>query len=134
MIYALDSDIVSYLLKHNKDVQRQFNKLIVDEDNFYSIPPLVYYEVKRGLTEIKATKKLKEFNGLYYDSIQKEMTTEIWEKAIEIWVALKSKGRLIGDGDIFIASYCIINGYTLITNNTKHYANINELQIINLLP
>ena len=60
------------------------------------------------------------------------MTTEIWEKAVEIWVKLKAKGRLIGDGDIFIAAFCIVNDYTLITNNIKHYENIKDLQIINL--
>ena len=131
MIYGLDSDIISYMLKDNKDVLQKFGKLI-DEDNFYCIPPDVYYEVKRGLTEKKANKKLQEFYALYSDSIQKEMTTEMWEKAVDIWVRLKSMGRLIGDGDIFIAAFCIINGYTLITNNIKHYENITELKIINI--
>ena len=131
MIYALDSDIISYMLKDNRNVLQKFWKLI-DADNFYCISPIVYYEVKRGLTEKKATKKLKEFKDLCNDSIKKAMTTEIWEKAVEIWVGLKSTGRLIGDGDIFIAAFCIINGYTLITNNTKHYENIKELQIINI--
>jgi len=130
MIYGLDSDTISYMLKDNKDVLQKFWKLI-DEDNFYCIPPIVYYEVKRGLTEKKANKKLKEFSDLYNKSIKKEMATEIWEKAVEIWVRLKSQGRLIGDGDIFIAAFCIINDYTLITNNMKHYENIKELTIIN---
>ena len=70
MIYGIDSDIVSYMLKGDKDILSKFWKLI-DEDNYYCIPPLVYYEVKRGLTEINAANKLKEFNGLYNDSIKR---------------------------------------------------------------
>jgi rRNA-processing protein FCF1 len=47
MIYALDSDTISYMLKENKDVQAKFSKTI-SGDNDYSIPPIVYYEIKRG--------------------------------------------------------------------------------------
>jgi predicted nucleic acid-binding protein len=132
MIYSLDSDTISYMLKDNRDIQEKFNNTIAN-NNDYSISPIVYYEVKRGLTEKKAYKKLREFNYLYDDSLKGDMTMEIWEKAIEIWIMLKSKGRLIGDGDILIASFCIVNDYTLITNNTKHYDNITELKKINIV-
>jgi len=73
MIYALDSDTISYMLKGNKNVQKNFNK-IIGKINDYSIPPTVYYEVKRGLTEKQAVKKLKEFDELYNHSLIKEMS------------------------------------------------------------
>jgi len=123
MMYALDSDIISYILKGYDNARKKFNHTIGDED-LYCIPPLVYYEVKRGLDYLKATAKLKEFKNLYDGSIKSDMTTEIWEKAIEIYVRLKTKGKIVGDGDIFIAAFCIVNDYTLITNNLKHYGNI----------
>ena len=132
MIYALDSDIISYMLKGDKDILLNFGELI-SGNNDYSIPPIVYYEVQRGLTDIRATKKLKEFDELYKYSLKKEMPTEAWEKAVGIWVNLKRIGRLIGDDDIFIAAFCIINGYTLITNNIKHYSNISELKTVNIV-
>lgn len=132
MIYALDSDIISYILKNDNNIKNNFNNAIGNDD-FYSIPPIVYYEVKRGLTYKKAYRKLQDFTDLYNDSIKSEMTVEIWEKAIEIYSRLKSQGRIIGDGDIFIASFCIVNDYTLITNNTKHYDNISELKKVNIV-
>jgi len=46
MIYALDSNIVSYLLKNDDAVKRRFQNA-VNYNNPYVIPPLVYYEVKR---------------------------------------------------------------------------------------
>ena len=132
MIYALDSDIISYMLKGDRDVQSNFNDLI-DNNNFYSIPPLVYYEIKRGLTTKKAYRKLQDFSDLYSDSIKGEMTLEVWQKAVEIYCRLKSQGRIIGDGDIFIAAFCLINDYVLVTNNIKHFGNIEELKITTLV-
>lgn len=133
MIYAIDSDILSYMLKNDRDIQTNFYNTIGDT-NDYSLPPLVYYEVKRGLIYKKATVKLKALERLYDGSVKNNiMTMEIWEKAIEIYSHLKSKGRVIGDGDIFIASFCIVNDYTLITNNTKHYDNILELKKVNIV-
>lgn len=132
MIYAIDSDILSYMVKDDRTIQENFYKLVGDDDD-YCIPPLVYYEVKRGLTYKKATAKLRLFENFYDGSVQNDvMTAEIWHKAIDIYVMLKAKGRIIGDGDIFIASFCIVNEYTLITNNTKHFDNIKELKTINI--
>jgi len=134
MIYALDSDIISYFLKRNRNIQNQL-AIILNENNFYSIPPLVYYEVKRWLLLRNATTQLREFTDLYHDSVKNEMTLEIWEKAIEIYMRLVSQGTPIGkdgrESDIFIASFCIINDYVLVTNNTKHFINIEELKMDN---
>jgi len=133
MIYALDSDILSYMVKSDRAVQANFDKLVGDDDS-YAIPPLVYYEVKRGLTYKNATTKLKLFENFYENSVQNDvMSVQIWKKAIDLYVMLKAKGRLIGDGDIFIASFCIVNDYTLITNNTTHYDNIPELNKVNIV-
>ena len=133
MIYAIDSDILSYMVKDDRNIQANFNKLL-NNDDFYCIPPLVYYEVKRGLTYINATAKLRLFEKFYHGSVQNDMMTkDIWDKSIEIYGMLKATGRPIGDGDIFIASFCIVNGYTLVSNNGKHYQYIPELKIINVV-
>ena len=132
MIYALDSDILSYMFKNYKDVQLNFDNIIGDAD-FYSIPPIVYYEVKRGLIYMKSNVKLKALDELYNGSVKNDiMTMEIWEKAIDLYTKLKLQGKTIGDGDIFIASFCIINDYVLITNNAKYFNIIKELKTINL--
>ena len=131
MIYALDSDTISYMLKENKDVQEQFYNMLSGDNNLYSIPPLVYYEVKRGLCVKKANVKLNRFKELYENSITGEMNIQIWAKAVEIYTRLTATGKLIGDGDIFIASFCIINDYILVTNNTEHYGRIEELKMVN---
>jgi len=44
---------------------------------------------------------------------------------------LKSKGNLIDDFDILIASIALANDCTLVTNNEKHFKRIKELSILN---
>ena len=130
MIYALDSNILSYMVKKDKGVQASF-KNAVDGNHLYAIPPLVYYEVKRWLILKGADIQLKEFTELYKNSIKAEMNIDVWEKSIELYTGLRSTGKSTDDADIFIAAYCIVNGYVLVTNNVKHFEAIDELDIIN---
>ena len=57
MIYALDSNILSYMMKNDMDVLRSFRDA-KDNDNAYVIPPPVYYEVKRWLKIRNATNQM----------------------------------------------------------------------------
>ena len=130
MIYALDSNIISYLLKDDKQVQERF-RAEIDDGNIYTIPQLVYYEIKRGLFFINAQVKLKAFNELYYEGIMNEMIITTWDKAVEIYIKLTNKGKLIDDADIFIAALCVVNNYILVTNNIRHFEDISDLNFVN---
>ena len=130
MTYALDSDTISYLL--NKDSRAQDNfKNAVDNGHEYVIPPMVYYEIKRWLIIKNASAKLSAFTKLCRFTNQIVMNDTCWEKAIEIYALLTKKGTTIDDGDIFIAAYCLVNDYTLVTNNTNHFQRIDGLEIVN---
>ena len=130
MIYALDSNIISYMLKKDKGVIQHFDNTVKDTDS-YAIPPIVYYEVKRWLVHRNATAMLERFSSLYDDSVKGNMSAEVWEKSIDLYARLRSSGKTIDDADIFIAAYCILNGYVLATNNTQHFSLIPELKIVN---
>ena len=60
-----------------------------------------------------------------------EMNVETLNKAAGIYAALKKVGQLIEDSDILIAATCLVNDYTLITDNTRHFERIDGLQIVN---
>jgi len=131
MIYALDSNTVTFLLKKDKQVETNFIR-VVDDGNQYIVPPMVYYEVRRWLLLKNAPVKLSLF-----DNILCRFTNEItigkfcWDKAIEIYVDLAQKGQLIPDGDILIAAYCLLNDYTLVTDDTDHFERIDGLSLVN---
>ena len=57
MICALDSNIVSYMLKEDIDVITRYRQAFDNGDDFV-IPPIVFYEIQRGLLARNLTKML----------------------------------------------------------------------------
>jgi tRNA(fMet)-specific endonuclease VapC len=58
---------------------------------------------------------------------------EIIELAANIYADLRSNEKTVGDADIIIAAIVISNNGKLVSNNTKHFINIKDLQLINWL-
>ena len=59
-----------------------------------------------------------------------EMRLETWELAANIYTDLRKAHYTVGDADILIAAFCLIDGYTLVTNNTKDFKNIDGLRFV----
>ncbi len=88
-------------------------------EEYLFISCITYYEIKRGLLYVNATRKLSIFNEfcqevtiLFLDNL------EIIEKASEIYIDLRRKGRPIQDTDILIAATAIIHNLTLVSNDS----------------
>jgi tRNA(fMet)-specific endonuclease VapC len=99
--------------------------------NEFIIPPVVFYEVKRGLVAVNSNRRLWEFENLYRALAGDDLRHAVWEHATRLYAELKIKGKIIGDADLLIAAYCLVNDFTLVTNNTKHFAVIRELPLVN---
>jgi predicted nucleic acid-binding protein len=56
-----------------------------------------------------------------------EMSLTAWEAAAEIYGYTRKAGNSIEDTDILLAAFCIVNNYTLVTNNEKHFKGIDGL-------
>ena len=131
MIYTLDTNIFSYLLKKDAKIKRQMEKAIENEFEFV-ILPIVYYEITRWLMERNAINLQAEFKIMCDEMPLAETNKAIWDKAAELYVATRKIGKPIGnDADLLIAAFCITNSYILITNNTQHFENIDGLKFIN---
>jgi len=131
-IYALDTNIISFMLKGEKKVSNAFLHAN-DDGHIFIIPIAVYYEIRRGLLAVNATVQIQAFKKLCDSFDVEEMNTEIWEKAAKIWAVLRKSGTPLGkdDGDIFIAAHCIIHDYTLVTDNTGDFERIEGLKFVN---
>lgn len=134
MIYALDTNIISYLLKGNENVINSFEREILQAGNAFVIPPVVVYELQRWLYDNPTHNLIlfaNEFDALY-QSVRScsTMFADSWEKAADIYITLKQKGMLIDEADILIAAYCIVNDYVLVTNNTRHFERIADLNYV----
>jgi len=129
MIYVLDSNIISYFIQGNPQVISKLRTALVAGDSFV-ISPVTYYEIMRGFKHKASPKKEKSFSYMCSLYPVGEMSIDAWEKAAEIYGSTRQAGTPIEDTDILIAAFCIVNEYTLVTNNTKHFKRIDGLDFI----
>lgn len=129
-IFALDSNIISFYFKGNADVIGNIEKALNNDDSII-ITPIAYYEVKRGLLLINATKQLEKLEALCELFPVGEFGDYLLDEAIQIYVQERKAHRNTEDADIFIAAFCIHNGYTLVTDNVKHFQGITDLDLVN---
>jgi predicted nucleic acid-binding protein len=128
--YALDTNILSYILKKDENV---ILRLRTEQDKGHEcvIPPLAYYEIKRGLLSVGSTVRLRLFENLCRDFIVGAMDTAAWDKAAHLYAIQRQCGVPVEEADIFIAAFCLVGGYTLVTNNTKHFEMFEGLDFTN---
>ncbi|MCL2600230.1 MAG: type II toxin-antitoxin system VapC family toxin [Treponema sp.] len=128
MICALDTNIVSYILRGEKGVRERW----IHEENLGRrtiLPLITYYEVKRGLLAAMATTKLALFEEICGMLEVDPLTAYDMDIAANIYAKHKRLGRPIDAADLLIAAQCISNDYTLVTHNTRHFEGIDGLRI-----
>jgi predicted nucleic acid-binding protein len=130
MIYALDSNIISYVLKEDTSVINRYRQE-AHQNNEFIIPPIVYFEIKRWLLENGAIKKQIEFDNMCRVIPIGGLDKNIWDIAAKLYVHSRQNGKPASDADIIIAAFCIANNYTLVTNNTRHFGDIDGLKLAN---
>jgi tRNA(fMet)-specific endonuclease VapC len=118
MTYLLDTNIVSFAIKNNLIIKERLEELPSQEE-LISMSCITYFEVKRGLFAVKASKQLerfddfcKDFQIIFLDDLA------ILEKAAEIHANLRLRGLLIQTEDILIAASAIIKDFILVSNDS----------------
>jgi len=133
MTYALDTNIVINYLRNEPNIHKHFNNAILCGEKIV-IPKIVDYEIRRGFRILNAPNKEKAYKILIGESNFcgiAEMNFYCWKRAEHVYEELYRKGFTIGEMDILIASICLENDYTLITNNVKHFKDVDGLNIEN---
>lgn len=128
MMYFLDTNIVSYILKGNKRILEKIENLIRNK-NDVTLSSITYYEVKRGLLANGATKKLVLFLNFANKIGIIDLRMSTFDIASTIYADLRKQGQLIEDDDIFIGASALENDAILITNNERHLGRIKDLKI-----
>ena len=128
--FALDTNIVSYVLQGRDDASSRL-EAETKRGNQVVIPPIVYYEIRRGLLASGATRKARLFDELLSDIKVDNIDTATLDIAASEYARLKKTGQPISDADLLIGAYCVEKGYILVTNNEKHFSLISGLTIVN---
>ena len=129
MTYALDTNTISYYLQSNSQIKAKLDEAATKGQDIV-IPPVSYYEIRRGFKHMPAPGKERAFIGLCRIYPIGEINLAVWEMAADIYAKGRKKGKIMHDADILIAAFCTVNGHTLVTNNTKDFENIDGLALV----
>ena len=94
------------------------------------IPSAVDYEISRGFHHTPNTRKEAVYNIMRVNCPVMEVNADIWDCVARIWAMLRKNGFTVGDFDILIAAFCLVNRYTLVTHNTKDFMHIDGLLLV----
>ncbi|MDJ1178310.1 type II toxin-antitoxin system VapC family toxin [Roseofilum sp. BLCC_M91] len=118
MGYLLDTNIITALVKRNSRVVTRLQYIEGQGAEIY-LSAVSYYEVKRGLLYINATRQLANLEIwcariplLYLDNLN------IFQKAVEIHANLRRKGEPMEDADILIAATAIAHNLILVSHDS----------------
>jgi len=128
MTYALDTNTIVDFINGDLAVLTQFRNTVKNKVPMV-IPSVVDYEITRGFYHTRSAYKENSYGKMRLNCPVVDVNAEIWDCAASLWAKLRKAGRTIGDADILIAAHCITNGYTVITHNTKHFADIDGLKM-----
>jgi predicted nucleic acid-binding protein len=129
MIYAPDTNIVSYYLKGYFNFDDTIKRILLEKRDGLAIPPFTLFETLRGLYAAKATVQIQNFNALCEQCIMGEIRREDWIAGAKLYAHCNQSGRPTSDADLMQAAFCIRRNYTLVTHNTKHFEHIPGLSL-----
>ncbi|MCK5720664.1 MAG: type II toxin-antitoxin system VapC family toxin [Thiomargarita sp.] len=130
MICHLDTCIVIAYLNGNQTVAK---KLKLHLPNI-TISSLVWgellYGARASARSLENIKKLQQFKQLVNIANFDEKSADFYS---QIRLYLRKKGRPIGETDMLIAAIALATNAVLVTDNTKHFENIEDLILDNWL-
>jgi tRNA(fMet)-specific endonuclease VapC len=128
MIYALDTNIISYCLRKQHGIADKI-RYVLKAKTPIVISPISFYESLRGLYAIKAVRQIEVFYQLCENLQQKELLHEDWLEAAQLYADMVTSGHPMNDSDLVQAAFCQRGAYTLVTHNTKHFSHLTKLAI-----
>lgn len=88
-----------------------------------------YYEIVSGLAHKDAQKQMQGFVAFAGQCEILPLTTAIADKTAELYAQLRKQGTPVDDIDLLIAGTALTHQRVMITNNTKHFERIPNLQV-----
>ena len=118
MSYLLDTNIVSFAIKGNRQILEKI-KDIKDQKKAIFISCITYFEIRRGFLAVDAPKqraRFEDFCQRYPIILLDDLA--ILEKAAEIYANLRLRGLPIQTEDILIAATAMVKDLIVVSNDT----------------
>ena len=121
MVFALDTNIISYAMREEGGVADQMRTL--GPANL-ALPAVVVFEARFGLLRASRMRQLVAFEALTGVMRQLDFDTEAADHAARIRLQLETAGTPIGLADLLIAATARRHGCTLVTHNTREFSRV----------
>jgi len=129
MVYVLDTNVVIHYLRKEPNVHQNLRKAVTDNHELV-IPQVVDYEMSRGFRIVAAPKKEANYRILLQNCAKPVMDVQSWKYAEQVYEALYRKSFTVGELDILIGAFCLVNGFILVTSNTKDFRNMDGIKLV----
>ena len=126
MIYLLDTDTVSFIVRKNPQI---IKNLIEHENDEICISAITYADLCYGFQKKGSQKLFAEVKSIVnkltivdFDDSQSELYGEIRAN-------LEKTGTILDNMDMLIASAALSQNAMLVTHNTRHFSKVKGLKI-----
>ena len=126
MIYMLDTDTISHVVRKNPLV---IKKLIKHEDDEICISAVTNAELFYGLEKKNSQRLFTEVRSIIGKCTIIDFNASQSELYGKIRFELEESGVPIGDMDLLIAAAAISTGAILVSHNKKHFSRIKGLKV-----
>lgn len=130
MLYLLDTDICSYIIKKKPlSVKKRLDKIPVGN---IVVSVITVAELRYGVEKLGS----KRLTQSAVDDFLNYVCVSPWDENIALFYAkvrddLTKKGTPIGNMDLMIASHALCYDYILVSNNTRHFSCVPNLKLEN---
>jgi predicted nucleic acid-binding protein len=128
----LDSDVLSYYFSGDTKIHDKIKETINTGEKI-ALTVMNVYEILKGFKWRKNNNKEIMFDKFLETVPVFAIDDSVIELATDIYADLRGNGKTISDADILIAAIVIKNNGKLVSNNIKHYKDIQKLELINWL-
>jgi tRNA(fMet)-specific endonuclease VapC len=117
MIFVLDTNTVSYILREEAICLQNFTAAIRHKDQVL-VPSPVYFEVKRGLIWRYATRQIERLDQKFMPNVERlDVIAEDWDTAAQLWADAVTMGKQLSDVDLLLAALAQRLGATIATSD-----------------
>lgn len=129
MTYLLDSDTCIYWLRNRQSVRERVREV---GWNQITICVITVAELYYGAyNSDRVTENLARAEFFIQQLPVLPLSNNALRRFGQLKAELRKAGQPLADFDLLIASIALAEGYVLVTNNTRHYDRIPELQLEN---
>ena len=130
MSFLLDADTCSANLRQVAAIQ---NRFLQYTGRLY-LPTVTVAELGVWvLRKNTAAKYVTAFNRLLQDVVVLPLDGAMAMKASQVGADLRDQGFSMGFADLLIAATALVQGFTLVTHNTRHFVHVPGLSVVDWL-